>query len=144
MDDLSRLLVQQACRDLIAQAARFADTHQPARFAALFAEDAVLCRPGGQPIQGRVAIEQAYAARPADRITRHLVTNTVVAVESATAAHAHSNVLLWAGSATDAPGPQGRPAQATQLVGEFDDRFVLTAQGWRIARRDACFVLHLP
>ena len=91
---------------------------------------------------GRTAIEAAYAQRPRERITRHLVTNTRVVVESGSAAMGRSLVLLWAGSTEDAEGPQGRPLRGPQLIGEFADRFVHTDEGWRFASRDASFVLH--
>jgi len=142
MDALQRLLIQDACRELVLRAAECADGHDAAGLAALFAPDGVLRRPGGQPLVGPGAIQAAYAQRPKERMTRHLVTNTLVEVESATSARARSRVLLWAGSSEDADGPQGRPLRGPQLIGEFDDCFVLNAAGWRFASRDARFVLH--
>lgn len=142
MDALQTLLIREACRELVLRAAECADGHDAAGLAALFAPDGVLRRPGGEPLVGPAAIQAAYAQRPKERITRHLVTNTLVEVESATSARARSRVLLWAGSAEDADGPQGRPLRGPQLVGEFADRFVLTGEGWRFAGRDASFVLH--
>lgn len=134
--------IEQACRELVLQAARHVDAGDAAGLARLFAPDGVLVRPNAQPLQGRDAIEAAYAQRPADRITRHLVTNTLVEIESPASARASSYVLLWTGSTSDPSGPQGRRAHARQLVGEFQDRFELTAEGWRIRRREASFVLH--
>lgn len=142
MDPVQRLLIQDACRELVLRSVECADGHDAAGLAALFAPDGVLRRPTGQPLVGRAAIEAAYAQRPRERITRHLVTNTRVEVESATAARARSRVLLWAGSTEDADGPQGRPLRGPQLIGEFADCFVLTGEGWRFASRDASFVLH--
>jgi uncharacterized protein (TIGR02246 family) len=142
MDALQRLLIQDACRDLVLRSVECADAHDAAGLAALFAPDGVLRRPSGEPLIGRAAIEAAYAQRPRERLTRHLVTNTRVEVESPTAATARSRVLLWAGSTEDADGPQGRPLRGAQLVGEFVDRFALSAEGWRFASRDASFVLH--
>lgn len=142
MDALQRLLIQETCRELVLRAAERADGHDAAGLAALFAPDGVLRRPTGQPLAGRAAIEAAYAQRPRERLTRHLVTNTLVEVESPARATARSRVLLWAGSTEDAEGPQGRPLRGPQLVGEFADRFVLTDEGWRFASRDASFVLH--
>jgi len=141
LSPLDGLLREQACRDLVLRAAALTDAQQHEDFAALFTEDGVLVRPGAQPLQGRAAIVASYLARPPRRITRHLISNTLVVLESASAARATSCVLLWSGLASDAAGPFGRPAQDRQVVGEFDDRFVLTPQGWRIARRSASFVL---
>ena len=142
MDPLQILLVKDACRDLVLRAAASVDANEPGRLAALFAEGGVLVRPGGEPLAGREAIRQSYAQRPAERITRHLVVNIRVEVESETEARAESTVLVWSGSTGDTPGPHGRPAQARQVVGEFSDRLTLTSEGWRIARREARFVLH--
>jgi uncharacterized protein (TIGR02246 family) len=142
VDPIERLLIQDACRELVLRAAECADGHDAAGLAALFAPDGVLRRPGGQALVGRAAIEGAYAQRPRERLTRHLVTNTLVEVESPTRATARSRVLLWAGFTEDADGPQGRPLRGPQLVGEFADRFVLIDEGWRFASRDASFVLH--
>lgn len=142
MDDLQRLLIQSNCRDLVMRAARHADANEPARLAELFAEDGLLVRPNAQPMQGRDAIRRAYEQRPADRLTRHIVTNTVVEVESASLASALSYVLLWTGCISDEAGTFGRLAQPRQVLGEFNDRFMLSDSGWRIARREARFVLH--
>ena len=45
---------------------------------------------------------------------------------------------------SDAPAsPFGTPADPRQLVGEFDDQLRRLSDGsWRIARREARFVLH--
>jgi len=92
---LERLLAEAACRRLVLQAAQAVDHHQPAVFAALFAPDGVLVRPNGQPLEGCAAIEAAYAGRPPGRITRHLVTSTLVSFTSPTEARGLSPVLLW-------------------------------------------------
>ncbi len=140
-DDLTRWMAQQACRDLVMKAGACTDAQDHEGFAACFAEDGELVRPGAQPLRGHEAIITSYRARPPERITRHLVTNTRVELDSPTEARAFSLVLLWSGVSTDEAGPFGRPAQARQALGEFDDRFVLTEAGWRIARREARFVL---
>ncbi|NML18830.1 nuclear transport factor 2 family protein [Azohydromonas caseinilytica] len=143
MDTTERLEIDRACRELVLRAARCVDAGDAAGLAQLFAVDGVLVRPNAQPLQGRDAIQAVYAQRPAERMTRHLVTNTLVEVESPTSARALSYVLLWTGSSADPDGPQGRRAQGRQLVGEFEDRFTREPEGWRIKHRDARFVLHI-
>jgi len=71
---------------------------------------------------GREAILTAFKGRP-PRVTRHICSNIVIDVESATAARGSSAMLLFT-SADGAP-----------LIGGFEDRFVLTEQGWRFAER---------
>lgn len=135
--------IEAACRDTIARAARLVDAQDYEGFAALFTEDGVLQRPGGEPLQGRAAMVAAYRARPASRITRHLLGGTVVDVLSADEALAFSNVLLFIGDSADAAGPNGRPARGPQVAGEFEDRLRRCDDGrWRIAHRVARFVLH--
>lgn len=140
---MDRLLAEQACRELVFLAAARADAGDAAGLASLFAEDAVLQRPNAEPITGRDAIHAAYAQRPAGRITRHLVTNTLIAFTAPQQVHALSYVLLWSGAGNDADSPAGRPAQARQMVGEFDDQLARAADGrWLIQRREARFVLY--
>jgi uncharacterized protein (TIGR02246 family) len=143
MDALQQLLIHHHCRELVLRTAACADAHDAVGLAALFTTDAMLVRPDGATLQGRAAIEAAYRQRPAERITRHLVTNSLVDIESADAARVRSSVLLWSGNSTEPVGPQGRPAAARQLLGSFDDHCVQTPEGWRIARRHASFELHL-
>lgn len=142
MDAAERQAIQHACTELVLRAAARADAGDVAGLAQLFAPQGMLSRPNAQPLEGRDAIEAAYAQRPPTRITRHLITNTLVNVESPTQARALSYVLLWAGSADDAAGPHGRPVHGRPMVGEFEDVFSLEPQGWRILRREARFVLH--
>lgn len=142
MDELERLLAERACTRLVLLAAAHVDRGEPAALAALFTPDGVLVRPGGATLQGRAAIQSAYEQRPAERITRHLVSNTLIDLVSDGEARAQSQVLLWTGSTSDVVGPRGRPASAGPVVGTFDDRFVKTPEGWRIDHRTASFALH--
>jgi ketosteroid isomerase-like protein len=130
-----------ACRETVLRAAAAVDTGDARGLADLFTEDAVLLRPNGEALHGRAAIFDAYANRPAGRITRHLVTGTWVDLLAGGQARATSFVLLWSGDAARPQSPSGRPADK-QVVGEFHDLLVHTATGWRIARRDARFILH--
>lgn len=139
---IEQLLTRQACQDLVLHAAALADAGDAQALARLFAEDAVLQRPSGEPLQGRAAIGAAYAQRPPGRITRHLVTNTLFDFSDDSRPGALSQVLLWSCDAAAEAGPHGRPAHARQLVGEFEDQFVRAPDGrWRIQRRTARFVM---
>ena len=143
LPDLDRLLAESACRDLVMKAARCTDAQDHDGFAALFAEDAVVTRPGGQPLQGREAILASYRARPKERITRHLVSNCIVEVVSAGEARATSCVQVWSATAGGEATALGLKAHPRVAVGEFDDRFVFVpGQGWRISQREARFVMH--
>lgn len=141
MDEAQRALVCRTCEQLVLEAVACTDANQAQGLAALFADDAVLVRPGGVALQGRAAILQAYAARPADRITRHLVSNIRFHLVTAEQARATSYVQVWSGSMADEAGALGRPARQAPSVGEFDDSFRRVDGRWMIARREARFIL---
>ena len=140
---MQRLLIEQACQGLVLRTVACLDRGDADALAALFSDDAVLVRPGAEPLEGRSAIRDSYAQRPPQRMTRHLVANMLVDVESAEQARVRSTVLLWTGSTADPEGPHGRPAQGREMVGEFDDRLRRQGTGpWLITRRDVRFVLY--
>ncbi len=136
------LATQAVCKDLAVRTAYFADLQDYESFVQLFTEDATLTRPGGEPLVGRQAILASYLAKPADRLTRHFVTNTVVYDITPDTASMNSYVLLWS-SSTDQPLETfGRKANARQVAGEFIDQVVLTDEGWKIAQRRAVFNMY--
>ncbi|MDA7416293.1 nuclear transport factor 2 family protein [Xenophilus arseniciresistens] len=142
---LDTWIAKLACRELIETSVQHVDDGNASAFAALFAPDAVLVRPNGSLLEGRAAIEAAYAQRPATRLTRHLVSNVVVTLTDDTHAHARSYVLLWSSDLTEADPVYGRRADARQLVGEFEDQLSRGADGqWQLQRRAARFVLQHP
>ena len=140
MEAFERVLIVEACRDLVLRSVAAMDANAPARLADLFTDEGEIVRPNGTALHGREAIRASYAQRSAERITRHVVTNILVDVHSIREASSVCCVMLWSGSTAEPEAPQGRPVQRQQ-VGEFDDRFVHTSAGWRIARRAARFIL---
>jgi len=133
MDDLSaldRLLIQQACQQQINRFAALNDAGDYRALADLFVEHGSFARPSqpDTPIVGREAIFTAFCARP-PRTSVHIVSNVLVEVLSATAASAHSRILLFA-------APPGEiQAQSPLLIGSFSDQLVLDAGHWRFASR---------
>lgn len=141
---LERHIAESACRDVVQRAAAKLDANDLDGFASLFTRDAVVSRPGKEPLKGVEALVESYRARPASHMTRHLVVGSVVDLRAADEAHAISSVLLWTAVADDAPGPFGRRAQPRQVLGEFEDTLRLCSDGlWRIAHRQARFILHV-
>ena len=120
----ARRAAEWDCTRLVHLYANLNDLAQWAEVAALYAEDGSMTRPTApdQPIVGRAAILAAFEARP-PRTTRHICANVVIDIESETEARGSSAMLLY----TDAATPP--------LIGGFDDRFVLTDEGWRFASR---------
>jgi hypothetical protein len=123
LPDASRA-IEWECARLINLYAQLNDAARWEEVAALYAADGSMTRPTAPdtPIIGRNAILAAFQSRPA-RTTRHICSNIVIDVETATAARGSSAMLMF--TAADAP----------PLVGGFEDRFVLTGDGWRFAER---------
>ena len=142
MNAMERYAAEAECRALVLQAADAVDRADATAFAALFVADGTLVRPDGSLLQGRAAIAAAYAARDPDRLTQHLVCNQLVTLQpDGAAALVRSKVLLWSGRHSAPLTPQGRAADALSQVGEFVDAMEFSAEGWRIRRREAHFVL---
>jgi hypothetical protein len=119
-----RRAIEQDCARLIALYANLNDEARWDEVAALYVESATMIRPTAPdlPIVGRQRILAAFKSRP-PRTTRHVCSNVVIDVESATQARGSSVMLLF--TAPDAP----------PLIGSYHDRFCLIAEGWRFAER---------
>jgi hypothetical protein len=124
VDAAERRAIEWECARLISLYALLNDEARWDEVAALYAPDGLMTRPTApdSPIVGREAILTAFKSRP-PRTTRHICSNIVIDVESATSARGRSAMLLF----TSADKPP--------LVGGFEDRFVLTEEGWRFAER---------
>lgn len=144
LEGLESLQAEAACRALVLQAAALGDAGDALGLANLFTADGQLTRPSGATLHGRDEIAASYRDRPAHRLTAHLVCGTLFTAVGADEACATSRVLLWTGDTRREAGPNGREADARQLVGRCVDRFVRRPEGWRIAERIASFDLHSP
>ena len=124
MDQTERHAIEWECARLINLYALLNDEARWEEVTALYAPDGLMTRPTApdEPVVGREAILAAFKARP-PRTTRHVCSNIVIDVESETSARGRSAMLLFTG------------ADKPPLVGGFDDRFVLTDDGWRFAER---------
>lgn len=145
LSDLELLAIERACEKLIFEFFEAIDARNDAHLAKLFTADATYARPTdpNAVISGREAIVKTFEARPTGRIARHICSNVRVTVDSPTSAHAISTVILIAGPTEPAAHPQfGYKADARQLIGEFEDVFVKTSEGWRFSSRRGRMLLH--
>ena len=124
MDAAQAQKIEWACARLISLYALLNDEARWEEVAALYAPNGLMTRPTApdSPIVGREAILTAFKSRP-PRTTRHICSNIVIDVESAASARGRSAMLLFTS------------AEKPPLVGGFEDRFVLTDEGWRFAER---------
>ena len=136
MTEAEQLLIERACERLITAYSHLIDGGEAARVADLFTADGVW-ESADARFDGGPAIAQAFSRRQANagRRSRHVCTNVAVEVGSADEATGHCYFTLYRVDGVEA----GRPAHTTTpaMVGDYADRFVRTADGWRFAHRRA-------
>ena len=119
-----------AIRDLVARLARYADGDDVEAYVALFSEDAAWEMPGAErrghdDIRAGAIERRAAGAIGPGTHTRHVVGTVTVDLDG-DRARAASTWQFWIETAS-APRPV--------LMGTYDDTFVRTPDGWRLARR---------
>lgn len=142
MQDIDRQVIEYACARLVNQFAVCNDAGRYDTLAALFAEDGQYARPTDPDnfVVGREAILAAFKARPADKLTRHLISNVVIDVQAPTSASGICYVTLYSGSTARPAEKHGFVGQLSPLIGEYHDDFVLTTDGWKFRRRQGRLV----
>jgi hypothetical protein len=137
------LEIERACEGLVLDFAYYSDRQEYEAMAALFTPHGTMTRPSGDALIGRDAIVESYRSKAGGRVTRHFCTNIRITVESPESARGLTYALVYSATAGRLPVAHfGIEADPRHLVGEFEDEFVLTKEGWRIAARQARFVMH--
>jgi ketosteroid isomerase-like protein len=135
MSPQERLLAEAACIRLQHRYCITADRCDVEGFVALFTPDAAITVPEHPPFVGRDAIRAAMQALADTGVTnRHVTTNSVIDVLNAESARGVCYLTVYASAAT--PDAQGfRPLDLPTTVGEYDDQFQMSAEGWRFKSR---------
>ncbi|KOG33233.1 nuclear transport factor 2 family protein [Streptomyces resistomycificus] len=138
---MQQLLDERACERLLIDFVHRLDLGEPGSVAELFTEDGSWQWPDGDRlIKGREALRRYFGSRPADRLSRRLLSNILVTVTSPGTATAISYFTTYRVDGHDGgadPIPPGPPVQ----VGHYEDSFRKSPDGtWLLATR----VLHLP
>ncbi len=120
---------ERACARLATACYTLMDLGKYDETAALFTDDATWVR-GGKPTVGRAAIRAALDKRPADQVSRHVVTNVVVNVLDADEAVGTAYFMPLRGALG---GDGTAPMPAIQSLGDLAFQFRREAGGWRIA-----------
>jgi hypothetical protein len=121
-------VIERACERLVVDFAYFSDRREYESLGALFVENGTMTRPSGSVLAGREAIVKSYKATPVERVSRHVCSNIRIVVESADQARGLTYAVVYS-------------INANPRVGEFEDEFLRTADGWRISTRIARFVI---
>ena len=135
MDDLQKMLIERACERLVTEYCHFVDHGEAAKIADQFAEDGVWA--SGKIVRnGRAEIAAAFNQRQgnAARISRHVCCNLLVDVIDEDNAAGVVYVTLYRHDGEI--GRRTAPSDIPEIIGEYRDRFVRTAEGWRFKRRD--------
>ncbi|MCI5074471.1 nuclear transport factor 2 family protein [Oricola sp.] len=129
MEDSQRLMAERACERLVTQFCDYVDSFRHEDLVGLWAEDAEWITWQG-PVQGHDAIRAYLAAKPQTGTSLHVVQNVTIDVDDPENARGRA-VFLYFGSGEDAAS-----ALVPQVIGRYDDRYRLTSDGWKFARRD--------
>lgn len=142
MSETEHARIERCCRQLVIDYARATDRLEGPAAAALFTEDGQLEMPGGRSYRGRAEIARRITEQPQQQVSRHVLTN--IAIEPHTADRAAGSMLLtiYRGQRPEAGGPV--TLDGPYLVGEYEDEYRHTAEGWRIARRRLITIFRRP
>lgn len=110
---LERLLAERACERLVLDFVHRLDLGEPASVADLFTEDGVWRWPeGDRLVEGRAALRAYFGGRPADRLSRRMMANVLVTVDSPVEARATSYFTTYrVDGHTGGMVPAGPPVQ---------------------------------
>lgn len=145
MSSIPDPVTELACRTLVHEFAQFVDNGEYERLRELFTADAVYARPAdpGTHIRGIDNIIASFTSRPKNRVGFHLLTNVAIRSESEDRASGYCRILLYQSDVSEPEVPgKGRKAAASQLLGTYEDKYVRTPQGWRIAERYGRVLMH--
>ncbi|TLS47272.1 nuclear transport factor 2 family protein [Streptomyces montanus] len=138
MDPLDQLLAERACERVILDFVHRLDLGEPTTVAELFTEDGTWEWPEGERlVEGRDALRTYFGSRPADRLSRRMMANVLVTVDSPATATATSYFATYR---VDGHTGGITPARAPVQVGNYEDTFRRVGDTWLLASR----TLHLP
>ena len=134
MDVNERMLIERECERMVTLYCHYVDHGEAERIAELFAKDGVWRSPE-VTMNGEDELRRGFRARQQNqkRRSRHLCSNLLIDVIDADNAKGCVYLTLYRhdGGEDRAVAPLPGP----QIVGEYRDRFVRTADGWRFAER---------
>ena len=129
-----RIAVERACLRIVHEMALHTDAASYEDALALFTDDAVMDR-DGERFEGIEALRAAYASRPSGRLTRHVLSNTVVRITGPDDAESISYVTVYRYVRTRPDEAPPYQVPGPEVLGEYRDRFRRTAAGWRLSSR---------
>lgn len=151
MDPIELLLAERACQRLLLDLVRRLDFEEPASVAELFTEDGTWAWPAGDRlVRGREALRAYFGSRPADRLSRRIMSNVLVEVTSPDTATATSYFTTYRVDGYDGgreAAYEGRmvPAGPPVRIGHYEDAFRRSPEGdWLLETRTVFLPLGGP
>lgn len=133
MPPVERMLAERACERIIVDFIHRLDLGDPSSVAELFTPDGVWHWPfGDRRVEGREALRAYFGSRPADRLSRRLMTNILVTLESEATATAFSYLTTY--RVDGYTGGMIEPILPAN-VGHYEDVFRKIDGDWLLARR---------
>lgn len=134
LDPVAQMLAEWSCQKLNHQFAILNDDRDHEGLARLFTLNASFARPlaPDSPIVGRDAILAMFRDRP-PRLSRHIITNSLIEVMSATEARGRCYITLYSTADVDSARPA--LAEPSIFVGQYDDRYVCEDGRWLYSER---------
>jgi hypothetical protein len=135
VEAVEQLLIERACERLIVAYSHFIDFGEAGRVGELFTADGVWESPEAT-MRGQEQVTAGFGRRQANagRRSRHVCTNVAIDIVGPDEA---KGVCYFSLYRADGVGEGAAPLDGPVMVGEYRDRFVRTADGWRIAHRVA-------
>jgi hypothetical protein len=135
MESLDQLLIERECERLVTAYCHYVDHGEAEKIADLFSDDGIWRGPGVE-MNGIEEVRKGFAARQANagRMSRHVCNNLLINVVDED--NATGTVYLTLYRHDGDVQRRTSPLEGPELVGEYRDRFVRTAAGWRFAERD--------
>jgi hypothetical protein len=133
MDPLEQLLAERACERVILDFVRRLDLGEPSSVAQLFTADGSWEWPDGDRlVEGREGLRKYFGSRPADRLSRRLMSNVLVTLTSPDAAISTAYFSTYrVDGYHGGQVPAGPPVQ----VGHYEDTFRKVDGSWLISTR---------
>jgi len=141
MTEAERISIERACERLVTLFHIYADRFDHDALLGLYADDAVVDHIYVGKIEGREAIKSYLARKETTSITRHITTNIVIDVIDESHAKGKSYWTFYASAPGSTPPVLLKGPMA---VGDYDDEFVRTKDGWRFSYRRSSGIFGAP
>ncbi len=134
MTPTERMLIEHECERLVTAYCHHVDHGQARKIADLFSQDGIWTGPGVK-MEGREELIAGFGHREdqKERMSRHVCQNFLCEVKNEDEAEGVVYLTLYRHDGE--PGRAVSPLPGPALVGEYQDRFVRTEDGWRISER---------